>query len=925
MSQTVRMTGIGTDVSMWWGVVRTAILWCGLVVVSACEEPVEPDPEPEPVQVPTAIVVTPDRADFSAIGDTARLVAVVVDQDGDEIPDAEVEWASANVAIATVTGAGLVTAAGAGNTNVTVRYRNLETQVPITVTVPTWPRALTVFYESTDGPNWIRNDNWLSNKAFRWWWGLGVDAQGRVNKIGIFKNGLNGNIPPELAELKRIGKLYLHDNDLTGNIPPTISRLTGLTSLTLDRNSRMEGLLPHELLELNLYEFGYEDTKLCAPRTEAFEDWLNGVRRLGFQLCVPTRHDRLVLTELYHALGGSNWVRRGGWLSEESLDQWAGVTVDAEGMVVGLDLAANGVVGDLPHELSYLSALTRLDLSGNPGLGGALEEWIRNLSLQSFDFSGTGLCVPPSEHYEGWLTSLGEWNGDVCAGADSILASIPVVYLTQATQNRQAEVPMIAGRDALLRVFPVADAENYFDSEVRATLYQDDQEVHSGTMALSGRLGIGVDIDESRLDRSYAARIPGEVLVPGVALVVELDPEGKLPLKEGSQRRVPETGALAVEIREMPVMELTIVPVKIAGKSDSAVVAAVRALTYDSPELKDFRTMIPVGEVDFSVREPITVKSREWNNRALEILEALRKADGAEGYYLGICDCRGGVAELGGKVSRSELDSYIMAHEIGHNLSLLHAPCGSPAGFLDDNYPYAGGRTGTWGYDTETGELRTPRVPDLMSYCEPPWIGDYGYLIAMEHRLSVENGVSGRSTRGDRRVPTLLLWGRAGPAEVTLRPATVLNAIPSIPDGGPYRVTGRAVGGETLFSVSFTPMVEAESGTEHFVITLPVDPAWLGSLASITLSGPGGSDTLDASSDRPLAVVTDRETGRIRRFLFDFAEPPEAGPDEEVTVSYGIPGARRQEGADGGLESGLSWVDDTSNLPGRAGDRRTIR
>ena len=925
MSQKVRMTGIDAGMSMWWGVVLTAILWCGLVVVSACEEPVEPEPEPEPVQVPTAIVVTPDRADFNVIGDTARLVAVVLDQDGDEISDATVEWASANVAIATVTGAGLVTAAGAGKTNVTAQYRNLETQVPITVTLPNWPPALTAFYESTEGPNWINSDNWLSNKALRWWWGLGVDARGRVDKIGIFKNNLSGNIPPEIAELKRIRKLYLDDNDLTGNIPPEISRLTGLSHLTLNRNSRMEGLLPRELLELKLYGFHYEGTKLCAPRTKAFEDWLNGLKRLDFQLCLPTRHDRLVLTELYRALGGSNWVRKDGWLSDESLDQWAGVTVDAEGMVAGLDLADNGAVGELPHELGYLSELTRLDLSGNPGLGGGLAEWIKDLSLQSLDFSGTGLCAPPSEHFEDWLTSLGEWNGDVCAGADSILASVPVVYLTQATQNHEAGVPMIAGRDALLRVFPVADAENYFDSEVRATFYQDDQEVHSVTMALSGRVGIGVEVDESRLERSHTARIPGEVLVPGVELVVELDPEGKLPLREGSRRRVPETGALAVEIREMPVMELTIVPVKIAGRSDSAVVAAVRALTYDSPEFKEFRTMIPVGEVDFSVREPITVKSRNWNSRALEILEALRKADGAEGYYLGICDCRGGVAELGGRVSRSELNGYIMAHEIGHNLSLLHAPCGNPVGHLDNSYPYAGGRTGTWGYDTETGELRAPRLGDLMSYCEPPWIGDYGYVKAMEHRLSEENGVSGRSTRGGRRVPTLLLWGRAGPEEVTLRPAAVLNALPSVPDGGPYRVTGRAQGGETLFSVDFTPMVEAESGTEHFVFTLPVDPAWLGSLASITLSGPGGSDTLDASSDRPLAIITDRATGRIRRFLLDFAEPPEAGPDEEVTVSYGIPGTARQEGADGGMESGSSRVNDTGDLPGRAGDRRRTR
>ena len=87
----------------------------------------------------------------------------------------------------------------------------------------------------------------------------------------------------------------------------------------------------------------------------------------------------------------------------------------------------------------------------------------------------------------------------------------------------------------------------------------------------------------------------------------------------------------------------------------------------------------------------------------------------------------------------------------------------------------------------------------------------------------------------------------------------------------------------------FDPAIEAESGEEHFVFTLPVDPAWAGSLASITVSGPNGSDLLDATVHRPLAIVTDMVTGRIRKLLRDFEAVPVAGPGEVVTASRGLP------------------------------------
>ena len=282
---------------------------------------------------------------------------------------------------------------------------------------------------------------------------------------------------------------------------------------------------------------------------------------------------------------------------------------------------------------------------------------------------------------------------------------------------------------------------------------------------------------------------------------------------------------------------------------------------------------------------------------SLEGLELLRIADGDPGYYVGIAPASG-VAILGGRVSFADTTGSTLAHEVGHNFNLLHAPCGGPRS-IDPNYPYNAGRTGAWGLDPETATLWNPGTSDLMSYCtrRSYWISDYHHAKALEYRIAEEAETATRSAADQRRVTSLVLWGRTGGDEVVLEPAIVVEAVPSLPeDGGRYRIEGRSSQGATLFSLSFDPMIEAESGQGHFVFALPVEASWAGSLANITLSGPNGSDRLDATTDRPIAIVTDRANGRIRKLLRDFNTVPVAGPGEVVTVSWGLPDAEALRG-----------------------------
>lgn len=71
-----------------------------------------------------------------------------------------------------------------------------------------------------------------------------------------------------------------------------------------------------------------------------------------------------------------------------------------------------------------------------------------------------------------------------------------------------------------------------------------------------------------------------------------------------------------------------------------------------------------------------------------------------------------------------------------------------------------------------------------------------------------------------------------------------------LPDAaGEHRIAGQTADGDELFSLDFTLTETTDAdGRGSFLFALPADPAWAGNLASITLSGPAGSATLDGST-----------------------------------------------------------------------------
>ena len=330
-------------------------------------------------QAPVVVATIPAQNMTSGEMVTLNASEYFIDPDGDpltyEAESSNSGLVTVSVSRSTIT----VNAVAVGNATVTVSARDplqLKAEQSFTVTAMPHPdrAALEALYRATGGPAWIVRSNWLTDRPLREWFGVTVDADGRVAELRLNCKNLRGFIPPELGNLSglrhidfaagipRTGSCPSYDygfirgipNELTGPIPSELGNLSSLSYLDLSLNA-LTGPIPSELGNLSSLSY------------------LN-LRRNDLTGSIPS--------EL-------------GNLSSLS----------------GLNLAANDLTGSIPSELGDLSSLSRLNLDDN-ALTGPIPSELGNLSsLSDLDLSDNALTGPiPSEL--GNLSSLSRLNLD---------------------------------------------------------------------------------------------------------------------------------------------------------------------------------------------------------------------------------------------------------------------------------------------------------------------------------------------------------------------------------------------------------------------------------------------------------------------------------------------------------------------------------
>jgi len=695
-----------------------------------------------------------------------------------------------------------------------------------------------------------------------------IGQLGNLTELILTANQLSGEIPPEIGNLNNLELLWISENRFSGSIPPEIGQLADLTSFIM-RENQFSGVIPPEIGELSALEYFWtEDNQLSGPIPPE-------IGKLGSMISLSLSKNQLsggIPPEL-------------GKLSSMGL----------------LTLDHNQLSGEIPPELGDLEKLEFFNLNDNENLSGPIPIELTAIgSLEELSLEGTQICAPDGEVFEEWLGKIALVQVDRCERSSGSMA-----YLTQATQSfDDYRVPLVAGEDALLRVFVIADDQ--VDAKapaVRATFFQDGTEIHSVDIA-SSESTIPSIIDEGSLSASSNEIIPGSVIAPGLELVVEIDPERMPGPSSGIQSRIPEMGRIPINVRNVPGLDLTVVPLLWSEDPDYGVVMDTEGLTAEDDLFRPARYLLPILDMDFNltVREPAFTSVDPVysnHNQLVREVNAIRAMDGGTAYYMGVIRDFGGAVQPGKRGFVAYLDDGVIAHELGHTMGLFHAPCGTQSA-LDQQYPYSDGSIGAWGYDIIENKLVSPDTPDLMSFClQDFWISDYHFRKALINRVRDAESRLALSASAPSRV--MLVWGGIdGSDELVIEPSFVVDAPSYLPgENGPYHLAGYDVDGNTLFTLNFTmgEIVDGEGGGS-FAFMIPIESGWSASLERISLSGPEGYVEMTKGSGRSTTLLVDQFTGEVRGFMRDVPGPdstvqdarrvlPDSGLD--VVVSPGIP------------------------------------
>ena len=730
----------------------------------------------------------------------------------------------------------------------------------------------------------------------------------KVSYVNLARNQLSGPMPPELGDLGQVYWLTLDGNQLTGPIPPELGRISRVNELNLSGNE-LSGEIPPELGDLGdleVLELGHNKLSGTIPAELGKLD--------NLETLVLTEND--LTGEIPPELGDMSSLQT-LVLTANNLTEIPAELGDMRSLQT-LDLAFNDLSGDLPPEMGGLGQLRELYLHGNSRLTGGIpadfggldslrtlvlsdnsemegalpDELIDLGEIRTLLAPGTGLCAPDEDDFREWLDGIYRLRIATCAES-------PAAYLVQAVQSRGYPVPLVEDERALLRVFLTANRrdESVDIPGVQARFYANDKEIHSEY--IPGKKGpIPTEIDEGDLAKSVNLEVEGSVIQEGLEVVMEVD---SVDARLGVARRIPETGRIEVNVKAVPRFDVTIIPFLWTSDPDSSIIDTVDDMA-DDPDghelFRDTRTLLPINTIRAKAHEPVESST----NNAILLLyrtQAIRVMEGRTGYYMGTMPwpltAAIGVAYAPGRSSFSIPLAGTIAHELGHNMSLYHAPCGNPAG-VDLGYPYPNGEVGAWGYDFEAAEVVENTTRDLMSYCGPAWISDYHFSNMARFR-----GHDDDQDTLPMLSNGLLLWGGIG-ADGTpfLEPSFIVDAPATLPQGsGDHRLEGLGADGAVLFSIGFEmPVVADAEGGAGFAFVLPGEPDWDTSLAAITLSGPGGSASLDRETVRPMAILRNARTGQVRAILelpehaltdADAAAELAPGPGVRLRFSRGIP------------------------------------
>ncbi len=333
----------------------------------------------------------------------------------------------------------------------------------------------------------------------------------------------------------------------------------------------------------------------------------------------------------------------------------------------------------------------------------------------------------------------------------ALYQAVKIPLVSGGIWQSSRSAPVVAGKRALVRAF-VDTLSGFTSRTLRGVLTLDNDGKLSTINAELRPTGASAD---ATLASTFNFDVDGSLIGPRTKLSVSLqETTCDRPVGNASDVRFPLTGMQELDAEAIGKLRVVLVPIVIGGRTPDT----------SAPQVAKLRAAMlahyPVPAVEITTRSPvstgITVSSSGggWSD-ILNLVIRTRQQDApaTDVYYYGVIapsnsfqsfcgyGCVLGLAPQTTRVSPSqqaglgvgfshETTASTMVHEMAHAHGRGHAPCaqgGSIQG-VDSRFPYAGGGTGVWGWDSRNGSLKNPaQMKDVMGYCDPSWVSDYTY------------------------------------------------------------------------------------------------------------------------------------------------------------------------------------------------------
>ncbi len=418
---------------------------------------------------------------------------------------------------------------------------------------------------------------------------------------------------------------------------------------------------------------------------------------------------------------------------------------------------------------------------GNDDLSGSLVLTTDDADEGTSTIPASAVCTVPVSNFE--------------------IARVLMNQAARAFDSEQAATPsidLLAGRDLLVRAF-VTGSGNVPDG--RVVVSRPGQQDLIYPMQTPASVGPNPG-NEALLNQSHRVVVPGSAVQSNASIRVEIEPFANPAV-------YPETGNLALNATDAGRFDVTFVPVTFNGQTPSIDV---------NDYMRQALQVLPIGDMNVQVRTPYVFTEAYDLDTILTDLADLRDQDGSNRLYHGIVIPPGGsgsqtagIGFVGFPVSVSiDLggEFYVIAHEMGHNLNLGHAP-GCDAPNPDPDYPNAGAAVTTWGWDINANALVEPTGTkrDFMSYCNDLWVSDYHFDRAIDYRGQSPRGFGPTADRG-MTVSGLIEAGSV--TSVRMLP-TVQHRLPDEDAGNPFRFRAWDASGALLVDATFASHVVADA------------------------------------------------------------------------------------------------------------------